>query len=186
MLTYNLIFDFSKPGKTSRSSSGSSSSQNKPRSPVAQNFSIALKSIVHDLKAESKKQCGQTETENNVRLQRTPPLPPAHYVSGNPSWKRIPPRPIVEIDFTDKTEPITIKWTFDESANDYAKIAYYQMYRYKQSHTDWVLMDRVDAMPLPIAVTLEQFETMDRYFFVVRAVDEHNRTGLFSTPQTWK
>lgn len=90
---------------------------------------------------------------------------------------------------------LQIKWDFEDSINgklnsDYAEVALYEIYRLKQSNTEpfanaWKLLKTVKPQTLPIAAGIRQFGFTDRYYFAVRAVDEHNRTGMFSIPQTW-
>ena len=42
----------------------------------------------------------------------------------------------------------------------------------------------VKALPLPMACTLTQFQEGNKYHFAVRAVDTHERLGVFSDPSS--
>lgn len=131
---------------------------------------------------------------NNRTRRKVPPLPPVRSVRSQPDWKRIPPRPIVIIDFEPENQQI--KWDFEETVNgklndDYAEIDFYEIYRYKRSDTepfanDWKLLTTIKPQKLPIAAGLKPLGSMDRYHFAVRAVDKHKRTGMFSVPRSWQ
>jgi Fibronectin-III type domain len=131
-----------------------------------------------------------SQTAKKAQILKHPAPPPAqHYQISDPSWKAVPPQPIVRI----KKLPtgIVISWTMPNLLTEYADIACYQLYAYEETHNmpttdNWRYVGDVKAMLLPIAVTLVQFQEGQRYHFVVRAVDKHNRVGIFSEPQTWK
>ena len=48
----------------------------------------------------------------------------------------------------------------------------------------WKKIGIVKALPLPMACTLTQFSTGNKYHFAVRAVDVNERAGPFSDPCT--
>lgn len=112
----------------------------------------------------------------------------------NPTWKRIPPRPIIRVNSV--AAGIVITWSMDELTNAHSTIKEYEIYVYTVHHqnpiaippmtsSNWVHFGNVKSMLLPMAVTLTDFEDSQRYYFCVRAVDEHLRCGLFSTARTW-
>ena len=48
----------------------------------------------------------------------------------------------------------------------------------------WRQLGGVNALPLPMACTLTEINRGIKYYFAIRAQDEHSRVGLFSEPQT--
>lgn len=118
-------------------------------------------------------------------LQRfhPPPLPHPNNQASCSNWRRIPPRPNISISNN------VISWTMNDLNKDHAEIMSYQIYAYHETAaattTDiWRHVGDVRAMLLPMAVTLTHIHEGQRYYFAVRAVDEHERYGVFSIPKT--
>ncbi|XP_031622615.1 activating transcription factor 7-interacting protein 1 [Contarinia nasturtii] len=122
-----------------------------------------------------------------ARHRHPAPLPYPYNPPGEPTWKRIPPRPIIRIN--NNSSGIVISWNMEQT-KDHANIVSYQIYAYQEtsnapSTETWRHVGDVKAMLLPMAVTLTQFQEGQKYHFAVRAVDEHGRSGLFSVPRTY-
>lgn len=126
----------------------------------------------------------------NQKRNHPAPLPILVNKIQNAAWKRPPPRPQIRINNIDAG--IVISWTIHEPrlADDYDPIIKYQIYAYQETNQapsteSWRHVGDVKAMALPMAVTLTEFQEGQRYHFAVRAVDTHERAGIFSVPRTW-
>lgn len=116
------------------------------------------------------------------------PLPASPVPAPNPNFRKIPPRPVIQIN--NGNNGIVISWTLDDLSPSHAEVASYQIYGYQEtadipSSDSWRHIGDVKAMLLPMAVTLTQFQQGQRYHFAVRARDAHDRVSLFSVPKTW-
>jgi len=100
---------------------------------------------------------------------------------------RTPPKPSASIVVVQ--DGIVLSWnmTLDETM---AKIDNYELFACQdgaESTTPpimWKKIGIVKALPLPMACTLSQFSSGNKYHFAVRAVDEQERAGPFSDPCT--
>jgi len=100
---------------------------------------------------------------------------------------RTPPKPSASIVVVQ--DGIVLSWnmTLDETM---AKIDNYELFACQdgaESTTPpimWKKIGIVKALPLPMACTLSQFSTGNKYHFAVRAVDDQERAGPFSDPCT--
>ncbi|XP_002005276.3 activating transcription factor 7-interacting protein 1 [Drosophila mojavensis] len=125
---------------------------------------------------------------SRARFSHPAPLPLAPVQINHPDWKLPPSRPVIRISLHDTG--IVISWTLEDTGSRFAECVTYQIYAYQEtinepSTDSWRHVGDVKAMLLPMAVTLNQFQENQRYFFAVRGVDAHDRYGLFSVPKTW-
>ncbi|XP_016929700.3 enolase-phosphatase E1 [Drosophila suzukii] len=125
---------------------------------------------------------------SRLRYSHPAPLPSSPAQPFNPAWKVPPSRPVIRINLLDTG--IVISWTLEDTSPRFAECVTYQIYAYQEtihepSTDSWRHVGDVNAMLLPMAVTLNQFQENQRYYFAVRGVDKHQRFGPFSVPKTW-
>ncbi|XP_017148633.1 activating transcription factor 7-interacting protein 1 [Drosophila miranda] len=123
-----------------------------------------------------------------LRYSHPAPLPSSPAQPFNPAWKLPPSRPLIRISLMDTG--IVISWNLEDASSKYAECVTYQIFAYQEtlqepSTDSWRHVGDVKAMLLPMAVTLNQFQENQRYYFAVRGVDAHQRFGSFSVPKTW-
>lgn len=127
-------------------------------------------------------------TAGRLRYSHPAPLPASPLNPFSPAWRLPPSRPVIRISLLDTG--IVISWTLEDTSVRYAECVTYQIYAYQEtihepSTDSWRHVGDVKAMLLPMAVTLNQFQENQRYYFAVRGVDDHQRFGAFSLPKTW-
>ncbi len=71
----------------------------------------------------------------------------------------------------------------------HAAVKKYQIFAYQEAAAPptvdlWKSVGAVNALKLPMACTLTQFQAGHKYHFSVRAEDEHGRVGDFCQAQT--
>ena len=81
---------------------------------------------------------------------------------------------------------IVLKWDLP-GRGDEPKVIKYELFVMSASDetassNDWGLLGVVDALALPMACTMNQFQPGASYFFTVRAITENYHCGLFSDP----
>lgn len=97
-----------------------------------------------------------------------------------------PPKPTVSI--SGAANGIVLSWDM-LVPQECAPIDSYQLYACQDhnqgnsSKVTWKKLGIVKALPLPMACTLTQFVSGCTYYFSVRAIDVHGRSGDYSTPR---
>lgn len=109
----------------------------------------------------------------------------------NPAHKKVPPKPKISIEKSEKG--IALQWRIDDlDSAVHADIEFYQIYSYEinsealPASGKWEFVGDVNALLLPMAVTLSKFGEGQQFYFAVRAVDCHRRMSEFSEPKTWE
>ncbi|XP_023933685.1 activating transcription factor 7-interacting protein 1 isoform X2 [Lingula anatina] len=123
---------------------------------------------------------------NNLRHPAPLPPLPANQDVTTKLPKVIPPKPDLKINRV--TQGIVLSWNMNVEYS-YEHISSYQLFAYQEgslppSTSLWKKVGEVNALPLPMACTLTQFQEGNRYHFAVRAADKHGRVGPFSDPSS--
>ncbi|XP_041640735.1 activating transcription factor 7-interacting protein 1 isoform X2 [Cheilinus undulatus] len=121
-----------------------------------------------------------------------PPLPAA------PAPPRLPPeaertsspqQPQLKL-VPSQTGGIVLSWCVAETDQTCATVDSYHLYAFHQDNSSsntaqqhWKKIGEVNALPLPMACTLTQFQSGSTYYFAVRAKDIYGRFGPFCEPQ---
>jgi len=119
-------------------------------------------------------------------MRHPAPLPNAPVQQYNPVLKNLPPKPSLTI--RKGKEGVVCSWNMTLNLLDHATIASYELYVYQESSGNmpeksvWKKIGDIEALPLPMACTLNQFSNGNRYHFAVRACDTSKRQGEFSAP----
>ncbi|KAK3091930.1 hypothetical protein FSP39_023792 [Pinctada imbricata] len=136
--------------------------------------------------ANAKSTASAVTTKSQSVHSHPAPLPVVNFTV-SPNDKPIPPRPNLKISRV--SQGIVLSWNMIFDASKYAEIKSYQLYAYQEgsappSTSLWKKVGDVNALPLPMACTLTQFQEGNKYHFAVRPVDKLGRYGQFSDPGT--
>ncbi|EDW73816.1 uncharacterized protein Dwil_GK19658 [Drosophila willistoni] len=172
----NVVRVSPMPGPTCRTNVVSRSSGGAQRNSIGSNVTMQIRSE------------NTPPSASRLRYSHPAPLPSSPAQPFNPAWKLPPSRPVIRINLHDSG--IVISWTLEDTSNRFSDCVTYQIYAYQEtihepSTDSWRHVGDVKAMLLPMAVTLNQFQENQRYYFAVRGVDDHQRFGPFSLPKTW-
>ncbi|XP_060917026.1 activating transcription factor 7-interacting protein 1 isoform X3 [Labrus mixtus] len=159
---------------------------------IAQSSPSTPKLTVHHrppLDSPVKARTAPTTPSRNPNL---PPLPAA------PAPPRLPPeaertsppqQPQLKL-VPSQTGGIVLSWCVAETDQTCATVDSYHLYAFHQDNSSsnaaqqhWKKIGEVNALPLPMACTLTQFQSGSTYHFAVRAKDIYGRFGSFCEPQ---
>ncbi|KAM6942080.1 activating transcription factor 7-interacting protein 1 isoform 3-T4 [Lycodopsis pacificus] len=120
-----------------------------------------------------------------------PPLPAAPAPSRlPPEAERSSPPQQPQLKLVPSQTGIVLSWCVTETDRTCAAVESYHLYAFHQDNSNssaaqqhWKKIGEVNALPLPMACTLTQFQSGSTYHFAVRAKDVHGRFGSFCEPQ---
>ncbi|XP_041840244.1 activating transcription factor 7-interacting protein 1 isoform X2 [Melanotaenia boesemani] len=120
-----------------------------------------------------------------------PPLPVAPVPSRlPPEAERSSPPQQLQLKLVPGQTGIVLSWSVAETDRTCAPVDSYHLYAFHQDNSSsnaaqqhWKKIGEVNALPLPMACTLTQFQSGSTYHFAVRAKDIHGRFGAFCEPQ---
>lgn len=143
----------------------------------------------------------QQESSLKPRTPTTPtsrgpssPLPP---LPAAPTPSRLPPEAEqtsppqqLQLKLVPGQTGIVLSWSVAETDRSCAAVDSYHLYAFHQDNSNsgtaqqhWKKIGEVNALPLPMACTLTQFQSGSTYYFAVRAKDIYGRFGSFCEPQ---
>lgn len=120
-----------------------------------------------------------------------PPLPAAPAPSRIlPEAERSSPPQQPQLKLVPSQTGIVLSWCVAETDRTCAAVDSYHLYAFHQDNSNsstaqqhWKKIGEVNALPLPMACTLTQFQSGSTYHFAVRAKDIYGRFGSFCEPQ---
>ncbi|KAM7008653.1 activating transcription factor 7-interacting protein 1 [Tautogolabrus adspersus] len=155
------------------------------RPPSGKNIKVQFKYFDSPVKS-------RTTPSTPSRNPNLPPLPAA------PAPPRLPPeaertsppqQPQLKL-VPSQTGGIVLSWCVAETDQTCATVDSYHLYAFHQDNSSsnaaqqhWKKIGEVNALPLPMACTLTQFQSGSTYHFAVRAKDIYGRFGSFCEPQ---
>lgn len=106
----------------------------------------------------------------------------------NTKRKLVPSRPILKVKKSDSE--IVLSFSMDYITDMHAQVVCYQIFESDEiasapSTQNWRHVGDVQAMLLPMAVTIKSSQPWQKRYFAVRAVDVDNQPGILSLPKTW-
>ncbi|XP_015244062.1 PREDICTED: activating transcription factor 7-interacting protein 1 isoform X1 [Cyprinodon variegatus] len=141
--------------------------------------------------SSSKPRTVTTTTPSRSSSTALPPLPIA------PVPQRLPPEAEqtsppqqLQLKLVPGQSGIVLSWSVAETDRSCATVDSYHLYAFHQDNSSsgtaqqhWKKIGEVNALPLPMACTLTQFQSGSTYYFAVRAKDIYGRFGSFCEPQ---
>ncbi|XP_074521228.1 activating transcription factor 7-interacting protein 1 isoform X2 [Halichoeres trimaculatus] len=123
--------------------------------------------------------------------QSLPPLPTAPAPPRlPPEAERTSPPQQPQLKLVPSQTGIVLSWCVSETDQTCAAVDSYHLYAFHQDNSSsnaaqqhWKKIGEVNALPLPMACTLTQFQSGSTYYFAVRAKDIYGRFGPFCEPQ---
>uniref|UniRef100_A0A8C6MBE9 Activating transcription factor 7 interacting protein n=1 Tax=Nothobranchius furzeri TaxID=105023 RepID=A0A8C6MBE9_NOTFU len=183
---------------------GTSLTSKTAATPVAATAARPKGSVI-DLTEDDDDVQGRTEVQDSSLKPRTvttttaprgssaplPPLPSA------PAPLRLPPEAEqtsppqqLQLKLVPGQTGIVLSWSVSETDRSCAAVDSYHLYAFHQDNSNsgsaqqhWKKIGEVNALPLPMACTLTQFQSGSTYYFAVRAKDIYGRFGAFCEPQ---
>ncbi|GIY18573.1 activating transcription factor 7-interacting protein 1 [Caerostris darwini] len=123
------------------------------------------------------------------KLTHPLPFPPKLLPKGYKKLRSIlPPKPYLTA-FVQNDDSFFLRWNMPRRTRllNYRKIKYFEIFNYVSSNEpisslEWEMLRKEDAKELPMACALRDFDEGCKYFFAIRAIDVHDRSGNFSNP----
>ncbi|XP_024145613.1 activating transcription factor 7-interacting protein 1 [Oryzias melastigma] len=107
-----------------------------------------------------------------------------------PEAERTSPPQQLQLKLVPGQTGIVLSWSVAEVDRSCAAVESYHLYAFHQDNSNsgaaqqhWKKIGEVNALPLPMACTLTQFQSGSTYYFAVRAKDIYGRFGTFCEPQ---
>ncbi|XP_076026426.1 activating transcription factor 7-interacting protein 1 isoform X2 [Genypterus blacodes] len=133
-----------------------------------------------------------TATPSRGPTMALPPLPsaplPANRLPPEAAQTSPPQQP--QLKLVPSQTGIVLSWCVAETDRSCAAVDSYHLYAFHQDSSNssaaqqhWKKIGEVNALPLPMACTLTQFQSGSTYHFAVRAKDIYGRFGSFCEPQ---